>query len=147
MSTAPSPFTAATHVVFEQAETACPSAVVDGDQLWLSAEDLQAATGWMMKPEGLCKGPVCVPVPPVRAHELVRGAAINAAGFWRHMGHPVVHDAAGAIWVLGTGAGQRSQALQSLEAPDFALPDPAGAATQLSRLRGKKVLLATWASW
>ena len=58
-----------------------------------------------------------------------------------------MHDAAGEVWVLGTSAADRSSALQSLEAPDFALPDLAGATCTLSQQRGKKVLLATWASW
>ena len=41
----------------------------------------------------------------------------------------------------------RGGALESLTAPDFALPDLAGATWTLSQHRGKKVLLATWASW
>ena len=32
-------------------------------------------------------------------------------------------------------------------APDFTLPDLAGTQHTLSSLRGRKVLLATWASW
>jgi peroxiredoxin len=34
-----------------------------------------------------------------------------------------------------------------LDAPDFTLPDLTGAEHALSEHRGKKVLLATWASW
>jgi peroxiredoxin len=34
-----------------------------------------------------------------------------------------------------------------LTAPDFTLPDLAGKPHTLSHLRGKKVLLVTWASW
>jgi peroxiredoxin len=37
--------------------------------------------------------------------------------------------------------------LASLEAPDFALPDWQGRPHRLSHYRGRKVLLATWASW
>jgi peroxiredoxin len=37
--------------------------------------------------------------------------------------------------------------LQSLDAPDFELPDLAGRKHRLSDHRGKKVLLASWASW
>ncbi|NDG42002.1 MAG: TlpA family protein disulfide reductase, partial [Betaproteobacteria bacterium] len=40
-----------------------------------------------------------------------------------------------------------AQALSTLEAPDFELPDLAGQTHRLSDYRGKKVLLATWASW
>jgi hypothetical protein len=63
------------------------------------------------------------------------------------MQHPVVHNAAGDLWVLGTNAAERSSALQSLEAPAFSLPDLSGAVVSLAQQRGKKVLLATWASW
>ena len=33
------------------------------------------------------------------------------------------------------------------QAPDFTLPDVDGVPRSLSQLRGKKVFLATWASW
>jgi AhpC/TSA family len=134
-------------VLHEQAETACASGQAEGDDLWLSPADLERATGWMLKPEGLCRASVCIPVPPARAAEFVRPAAVNAAAFWRHIGNPIAHDATGETWVLGTGAADRASALQSLEAPDFTLPDLAGNPASLSQQRGKKVLLATWASW
>jgi hypothetical protein len=66
---------------------------------------------------------------------------------WRRSGQPVVHDAASHTWVLGTGAAQRGAALSSLEAPDFELPDLSGRAHRLSDYRGRKVFLASWASW
>ena len=136
-----------TMVLHEQTETVCASGQAERDELWLSGPDLERATGWAMKPEGLCRGELCVPVPTGRGPEFVRGDAINATAIWRHMGHPVAHDAAGETWVLGTGASDRASTLRSLEAPDFALPDLAGAIGTLSRHRGRKVLLATWASW
>ena len=141
-----------TTVLHEQAETACTSGQAEGDELWLSGHDLERTTGWAMKPEGLCKGELCVPVPPGRRAEFVRGDALNpttlnVTAIWRYMGHPVAHDAAGETWVLGTGATDRASTLRSLEAPDFALPDLAGDIGTLSRHRGRKVLLATWASW
>ena len=49
--------------------------------------------------------------------------------------------------MLGTAARERGRALRSLEAPDFALPDLEGRMHALSDHRGRKVLLATWASW
>jgi hypothetical protein len=134
-------------VLNEQSETECRSARADGEQLWLDAEEFHAATGWSLKPEGFCRGDTCVPVPPDRAHELVAGSAVNAAAFWRRLGNPVVHDTAREVWVLGTSAADRVASLQSLEAPDFSLPDLDGRMHSLSDQRGKKVLLATWASW
>jgi hypothetical protein len=118
-----------------------------GDDLWLSRRDAEGATGWTLKPEGLCKGDVCVPVPRNRAAEFVDGDEINVAGFWRHMGQPVVRDESGDTWVLGESASTRSAQLQSLEAPDFSLPDLDGKQHSLAAQRGKKVLLVSWASW
>jgi hypothetical protein len=119
----------------------------DGEHLWIDTAEFQTVTGWAFKPEGFCRGHTCVPVPPARATELVDGSSINASAFWRRLGNPVVHDTAAEVWVLGTGAGDRSTSLQSLEAPDFNLPDLGGHSHTLSEHRGKKVLLATWASW
>ena len=127
------------------------AATPDGTgSLWLSAGDCERATGFALKPEGLCRDHICVPLRPGQGAELVReGAApmIDVAGLWQRLGHPVVHDAKSEIWVLGTAAAQRASALQSLEAPDFTLPDLEGRAHSLHALRGKKVWLATWASW
>ncbi len=53
----------------------------------------------------------------------------------------------GEVWALGAPADERNAALEGLEAPDFTLPDVDGTPRTLSQLRGKKVFLATWASW
>ena len=49
------------------------------DGLWLPAGEAEAATGWTLKPEGFCKGEVCLPVPPKRSAEFVNGDEINVA--------------------------------------------------------------------
>jgi hypothetical protein len=134
-------------VLHEQSETQCASPRGDSEQLWMDAGELQTATGWSLKPEGFCRGDTCVPLPSGRVQEFIAGNSVNAAAFWGLMGSPVVHDAAREVWVLGTSAADRSTSLQSLEAPDFSLPDLSGATRTLSEHRGKKVLLATWASW
>jgi hypothetical protein len=134
-------------LLHEQSENVCSTGRANGDDLWIGAQEFAAATGWQLKPEGLCRADICVPVPSGRAADYVSADALNAAAFWQRMGHPVVHDAAGEVWVLGTRAADRTSALTSLEAPDFTPPDLAGAPHSLSEHRGKKVLLATWASW
>jgi hypothetical protein len=134
-------------VIHGERETEIFGARAAGDHLWLSSADVQRATGWTLTPEGLCRGDVCVPAPRARETEFVQGDAVDVAAFWRHAGHPVVRDATGRTWVLGTGAMERARALRSLEAPDFALPDLEGRVHALSDHRGRKVLLVTWASW
>lgn len=117
----------------------------DAEALWLAADAAERATGWTLKPEGLCRGPVCVPVPKGREAEFVAGGEVNIAGFWRHMGRAVAHD--GEVWVLGAAADERADALLSLTAQDFELPDLAGVTHRLSDHYGRKIFLTTWASW
>jgi len=134
-------------VLTESGEWAMAGAEPSGEALWLSAGDMQAATGWVVKPEGLCRGPVCVPLPPGREEEFVREARVDVAALWRHLSRPVVRSERGHAWALGPSAADRMAALYSLEAPDFTLPDLSGRPHSLSDYRGKKVFLVTWASW
>ena len=72
--------------------------------LFLSAEDAERATGWTLKPEGMCRDDLCVPTP-------VHDGRVDVAAFWRKLGCPVVSDAARETWVLGAGAQQRNDTL------------------------------------
>jgi AhpC/TSA family len=134
-------------ILNEQRETSLPNAKASGDSLWLDRTGIEQALGWTWKPEGLCQGDTCVPLPRASNSDLMRDDRLDIAAMWRHMGNPVVHDNAANTWVLGTGSDQRAQTLTSLEAPDFELPGLDGRVHRLSDYRGKKVLLATWASW
>jgi len=131
----------------ESGEHAVAGAQASGEALWCPAREAEAATGWVAKPEGLCRGPVCVPLPAGREREFVDGTRVNLAALWGHLGRPAVHSASGHVWVLAESAGERAAALASLEAPDFTLLDAVGRMRRLSDYRGKKVLLVTWASW
>jgi len=113
------------------------------DGLWMSAADAARATGWTLKPEGMCLAERCVPL----SANAVKGDQVDVAAFWTRLGGPVVAAENGEVWALGAAADDRNAALEGLEAPDFALPDVDGTPRTLSQLRGKKVFLATWASW
>jgi hypothetical protein len=136
-------------LIYKDRITHLDGAKPEGDNLWLSAADLTQASGWELKPQGACLGDVCVPIPPAREAEFVRdsGRAFNLATFARHLGQPVVHDHANGVWYFGEAAATRRASLASLDAPDFELPDLDGKTHKLSDYRGKKVLLAAWASW
>ena len=136
-----------TTILSEQLVNTVAGARADGEGLWLPPIEAEQTTGWTLKPEGFCKGDICLPLPPNRASAFSSGGDINVATLWRHMGLPIAHDASGETWVLGTAATARSAQLQSLEAPDFSLPDLAGAQHALKTQRGRKVLLVSWASW
>ena len=113
------------------------------DGLWMSAKDAETVTGWTLKPEGMCRDDLCVPLPA----SAVKGSEVDVEAFWRKLGGPVIASQEGDVWALGATADERNAALAGLQAPDFTLPDIDGTPRTLSELRGKKVFLATWASW
>ena len=118
-----------------------------GGELWLKAADLERVSGWTHKPEGFCKGDVCVPVPAPRKDEFVRGDSYNLAALADLLGQPMVADAENRAYCFGEAAAERKRILTSLDAPDFTLPDLEGRMHSLSQYRGKKVFLVSWASW
>lgn len=62
-------------------------------------------------------------------------------------GRPVALDLDEGAAFVGVAARERARQLESLEAPDFALPDLAGRVHSLSEQRGRKVLLVVYGSW
>ena len=128
-------------------DTSLPTARAEGDALWVERADVERATGWAWKPEGLCRGDACMPLPPRPERPMTDGDRLDIAAMWRYVGWPVVHDEAARIWVLGEGASQRAAALTSLQAPDFELPDLDGRMHRLSDCQGRRVFLVAWASW
>jgi hypothetical protein len=122
------------------------TAAAEGDDLWLSSEELAAATGWMLEPQGLCQGDRCVPIRHGREHELVQDHTVNLAALARLLEQPVLRDDAHAVWYVSDAAPARA-ATQSLQAPDFTLPDLDGRLRSLADYRGTKVFLVSWASW
>jgi hypothetical protein len=125
------------------------SATAEGNNLWLSLDDLCATTGWELTPQGVCLGEVCVPIPAGREADFVRadGTQFNLAALARQLNQPAVHDDAYAVWFFGEAVNARDNAWQSLQAPEFTLPDLDGQWQSLSEYRGQKILLVSWASW
>jgi hypothetical protein len=135
-------------LIYDERSSTVPDAVANGDDLWLSFADLTVATAWEYKPEGLCLGDRCVPLPASRDGEFIDAdGRFNLAAFARFLEQPVVHDDIAGVWLFGESATARTRALRSLDAPDFRLPDLDGNLHALSDYRGKKVLLLSWASW
>jgi len=113
------------------------------DGLWMSPVDAEKVTGWTLKPEGMCRDYLCVPLP----EQALGTNEVDVAAFWKKLGGPVVSSERRDVWALGAPAQDRNAALEGLDAPDFTLPDVDGTPRTLSQLKGKKVFLATWASW
>jgi hypothetical protein len=138
-------------VLYQGRETEVTAAETEGVELWLTRSDLATASGWELKPEGICKDEICVPVPEARRSALIRGSSsesqVNLTEFARMIEQPFAHDEKDGVWYFGPPSWEWKDRLASREAPDFSLPDLSGQSHTLSELRGKKVFLLFWASW
>jgi hypothetical protein len=121
------------------------TARVEDGRVLLSAEALRAALGWELHEGTLCNDAMCVPLP--KDSRLGAGGEFDLAEVAAAIDRPLALDADEGAAALGVSAVERAQALTSLIAPDFTLPDLAGRPHTLSAHRGKKVLLVAWASW
>jgi hypothetical protein len=107
-------------------------------------DDFTARTGWAIKPEGACKGEVCVPLP---ADARAADGTLDARAIAQRLGMPLVKDAERGVRALGPETAITGRVLTTAEAPDLQLPDVDGNPFSLSSLLGQKVLLVAWASW
>jgi AhpC/TSA family len=119
--------------------------------LWVTLADLTRATGFVVKPQGVCREELCFPIPSARKSEfLIKRGNIqwfNLSAFAHLLHQPVAYDASFATWYFGSRPEVQNNYLSSFQAPNFTLPDMDGKPHSLSDFRGKKVLIVTWASW
>ena len=106
------------------------------DSLDIDAQAFHAATGWEIKPEGACKGEVCVPLPD--------GFGLESTA--ERLGMAIVPDETSGMWAVGPES-LTGRALVSATAPELVLNDLDGQEFRLSSLRGKKVVLVAWAPY
>jgi hypothetical protein len=106
------------------------------DRLDIDADAFRAGTGWEVKPEGACKGEVCVPLP----------GGFDVRSTAERLGMALVHDAEHDLWALGPES-LTGRALVTATAPELVLDDLDGRPFRLSSLRGQKVLLVAWAPY
>lgn len=131
-----------TITVIDEAETTV-DARVTGDDVFIAPDVLEAAIGWTRKPEGLCRGPVCVPVrDPIDADD----GSLDLRAVARALGKTSVFDASGPVLALADDPMGRGE-VRNLH--DLSLPDASGGGRRvdLSGTAGKKVVLIAWASW
>jgi hypothetical protein len=113
------------------------------DRLQVPADAFAAGTGWTIKPEGACRGDICVPLPPEARGD---DGEVDVAIVSGRLRMPLVEAPDAGVWALGP-ASVTGHALDTADAPDLVLPDLDGNPFELSSLRGQKVLLVAWASW
>ena len=105
------------------------------ERLDAAPAELERRTGWAIKPEGACRGDVCVPLP----------APFDVRDLAQRLGMALVRDPRHRLWALGPESG--GKALVSAQLPDIVLPDRDGRDFALRSLRGTKVFMIAWASW
>jgi hypothetical protein len=113
-------------------------------RLEVDPAELAARTGWVVKPEGACKGEVCVPLP---GDARTGDGMLDVGTVAERLGMPLVRHADEELWALGPETAVTGRALTTAVAPELTLPDVDGTPFTLSSLRGQKVVLVAWASW
>lgn len=115
----------------------------DRNALWIRKRDLPRVNDFELKPQGACRADLCIPI----AKNMTRGEYFNLTAFARKVGQAVVADSDTRVWSFGEIPLLRGGFLESRIAPDVTVPDRAGRPVNLSRFRGRKLLVVTWASW
>jgi hypothetical protein len=137
-------------ILYDDEVVSVEGALVRDRDLWLRAGALLTATGWELKPEGMCKGAICVPVSDAQRSALLSGQDggnwLDLSAFARMVEQPVARDQDSETWVFGPPAWEW-KSRSAGRAPDFTLSDLKGQTHSLSELLGKKVFLLFWASW
>lgn len=110
------------------------------DRLDVSPDEFTRLTGWEIKPEGACKGDVCVPL----GGEDLRDFSLETTA--ERLGMAMVSEPDQQLWAFGP-ATVTGRALSTTEIGDFSLPDLDGNEFSFSSLRGQKVLLVAWAPY
>ena len=138
-------------VIYNGAATQVAMDAESSNDLWITTADLKRATGFVIKPQGVCRDELCFPLPKNRKAAFVKKQGstqwFNLSEFARLIGQPIASDHKNDVWCFGPRAAEQNGYITSLEAPDFTLPDMNGRQHSLKDFRGKKLLLITWASW
>lgn len=106
----------------------------------LSGSAVQAATGWELKPHGLCHGEVCRPVP--------LGEPVTLSALAEALGRPLAVDIDidVAVAVLGSAGGSTANVG---EVPvELSLPDVDGNPVRIAGTgTGRKTAVVAWSTW
>ncbi|MBV8462324.1 MAG: TlpA family protein disulfide reductase [Acidimicrobiales bacterium] len=117
-----------------------------GDAVLLTPVQLEAALGWEVHPDSLCRGDRCVPVAPGQVQR--PDGLVDLAAVARALDRPLVVDAAAGLCAIGRPSELRQRVLRDLQVPEsLELPDLEGTPRRLSEWRGRKCLLVVVASW
>ena len=132
-------------VITRDGETTAVEIASNFGEFAISLDDFARATGWQLKPQGLCIDEICVPVRDAKT--LTNQTQIDLVEFARVTNQNIVVDQERKVAALGEHADTRSETMTSLDAPDFRLPDIHGRQVSFSDFNRRKRLLLAWSSW
>src|SRR5262245_26239592 len=113
---------------------------------FVAAGDLTRATGWALKPEGLCRGEACVPLLGRSVADPADPSRIDLPAWADALGLLLADAAEDDVLALVPSADTHS-AGDDGRAPSLSLPDVNGDPVRFDDLSGHKRVLLTWASW
>jgi hypothetical protein len=123
----------------------------DPSDLWVESADLPKVNGFTLKPEGACLDELCIPIKQDKDSDIFMsrdgGRWVSVTELADRLGQAYVVDRDTQVWSLGEVPATRKSFAEQGIAPDFTLPTVDGRPVRLADLRGRKVLLLTWASW
>lgn len=108
----------------------------------VTATEFAEATGWHVRPEGACRGEICVPAPG----SLHDDGTVDVSILADRLGMPIVTDPQHGVSAIGP-ATLTGRALPTAVAADPELINRDGQPFRLSSLHGRKVLLVAWSSY
>lgn len=86
---------------------------------------------------------MCVPLP---TESVDADGRVDVTAVAQRLGMPIVHDDEVGLYALGP-ASMSGHALTTAVAPELELPDVNGTTFRLSSLRGRKVVIVSWAPY
>jgi peroxiredoxin len=114
---------------------------------YVDAADLTAATGWELKPSGLCRGEVCVPLLGREITAPGDESRIDLTAWAAALGLLTAANEEAEIVALAPTAETRARETADRKAPPLRLNDVDGHPVAFDDLSGHKRVLVTWASW
>ena len=126
-------------------DVATSDVVWDGDRPIVDPAQLETILGWDLRPEGLCRKEVCVPVSDRSSLDHPDGVDLSAVA--DALGRPVLVDADAHLVAIGAASIHRQQAMGDRRAPDAAVFDLQGDRRQLSEWSGTRRLLVAFSTW
>jgi hypothetical protein len=107
----------------------------------IDREAFEAGTGWALRPEGACRGDVCVPL----TSEPAGSGEVDVASVAECLGMPIARHSENLASLGPATFG--GNALTTAAAPPLVLPDLDGVPFDVASLRGQKVVLVAWSPY